>query len=407
MTEPVAAPQPIRYSPYRYAIGALALASHFSIGVSMFAVSPILLEIIDGYGIDRAAAGFLVSLPLLLASVIGLPGGVIVVRLGVRTAFNLGWWLVGMVALSAFAPNFPALLGLRLLYGLGAALLLIAAGPLLMQWFKPREALVMNGLNTATLSLGIALSVATAAPLSSLVGWREALSVYGAVGVAGAALWSALGRARAGERREAAGVSFREIREALRDRAIILLLAADAGVLVQYTAFSGWLPVFYAETRGMTPERAGAVTGLLPFVGVFAVLLGAFLPLRFGTPRTYLAAPGVMVILGGLGAFLLSGEAAVYASLIVVGAGSWLYVPTLLSATMTLARGDVRKVAVYWGSLLTFSGAGMFVSPIMVGLLRDQVGSFTPGFLVCAAASCTLLGAGLFLPRERLADGSG
>jgi nitrate/nitrite transporter NarK len=37
----------------------------------------------------------------------------------------------------------------------------------------------------------------------------------------------------------------------------------------------------------MTPNQAGFVTGLLPFIGVFAVLLGGFLPLRFGTPRSY------------------------------------------------------------------------------------------------------------------------
>ena len=100
---------------------------------------------------------------------------------------------------------------MRLLYGLGAALLLIATGPLLMQWFKPKEVLVMNGLNTALLSLGIALSVSTAAPLSGLVGWQEALSLYGVVGVGGAAFWSLLGRARTGAAAVVTGMPVREI----------------------------------------------------------------------------------------------------------------------------------------------------------------------------------------------------
>ena len=158
MTTGIADTLPIQYSPYRYAIGALAVAAHFSIGVSMFSVSPILLEIISDYGIGRGTAGFLVSLPLLVAALVGLPGGVITVRLGVRASYAIGWWVVGVAALSAFAPNFQALLGVRLLYGLGTALLLVATGPLLMRWFKPREILVMNGLNTAVLSLGIAVS---------------------------------------------------------------------------------------------------------------------------------------------------------------------------------------------------------------------------------------------------------
>lgn len=400
MTAGAAETLPIQYSPYRYAIGVLAVAAHFSIGVSLFSVSPILLEIIADYGIGRGTAGFLGSLPLLVAAAVGLPGGVITVRLGVRASYAIGWWLVGAAAFSAFAPNFPALLGMRLLYGLGTALLLVATGPLLMRWFKPREILVMNGLNTAVLSLGIAVSVASGASLSSLVGWQATLGFYGLVGVLGAALWSVLGREGRGETEAVTGISFSEIRDVLKSRAVLLLLAADAGVLVQYTSLSVWLPTYYTEIRGMVPEMAGFITGLLPFVGVFAVLLGAFLPLRFGSPRAYLIIPGLMVIPGGLGAFLMGNGAAVYLSLVVLGVGSWIYVPTLLSTTMTLAEGDTRKVAVVWGSLLTCSGACMFLSPILVGVLRDQTGSFLPGFLVGVAASSALLAAGVFLPRH-------
>ena len=63
---------------------------------------------------------------------------------------------------------------------------------------------------------------------------------------------------------------------------MLLLLAADAGVLIQYTALSAWLPTFYTEVRGMTLGRAGLITALLPLVGVFAVIVGALLPLKFG-----------------------------------------------------------------------------------------------------------------------------
>ena len=43
----------------------------------------------------------------------------------------------------------------------------------------------------------------------------------------------------------------------------MLLLAADAGVLFQYTALASWLPSFYVEVRGMTLSQAGFVTGLI------------------------------------------------------------------------------------------------------------------------------------------------
>jgi len=335
---------------------------------------------------------------LLVAAAFGLPGGVITVRLGLSRAFAAGWWLVGLVTLAAIVPNFPAMLALRFLFGLGIALVFTATGPLLLQWFRPREVLVMNGLDTACLSLGIALSVSTSAPLAGILGWQNSLGAFGAVGALGAAAWTFLGKAPGHPDPVDTHISFTDVSRVLKNRAIILLLAADAGVLIQYTALSGWLPTFYTEVRAMTPTQAGFITSILPFVGVFAVLLGGFLPLRFGSPKSYFILPGVMVALAGPGAFLLSNTVGIYLSLVVLGIGSWLYVPILLTRSMELAGMNSKNVAIVWGSLITFSGLGMFVSPVVVGVLRDIFGSFLPGFMISALAAWALLIAGILMP---------
>ena len=59
-----------------------------------------------------------------------------------------------------------------------------------------------------------------------------------------------------------------------------------------------------------------------------------------------------------------------------------------------------ERVAVVWGSLLTFYGLAMFVSPILVGELREISSSFIPGLAIAAAASWALLLAGILLPRN-------
>ena len=59
-----------------------------------------------------------------------------------------------------------------------------------------------------------------------------------------------------------------------------------------------------------------------------------------------------------------------------------------------------ERVAVVWGSLLTFYGLAMFVSPILVGGLRDISGSFIPGLAIAAGASWALVLAGILLPRN-------
>lgn len=389
---------PLHRSRYRLVIAGLILAAHLAVGLNVFAVSPILLLIIDDLSINSTTASLLVALPLLVAALFGLPGGLITMRLGLKRTFAAAWVAIGLLALSPLATNFASLLTLRLIYGLGIAMVLTATGPLLMQWFRPKEILIMNGLTTAVLSLGIALALATAVPLAEALEWESALGVFGTAGILGTLAWVWLGRAPPREGNLSAAVPVRGIFLVLRSRGILLLLAADAGVLIQYTALSAWLPTFYYEVREMSLARAGYITGLLPLVGVFAVLAGALLPLRFGPPRVFLIVPGIMVVLGGLGAFSLDNTPAIYVSMILVGIGSWLYVPTLLSWSMQLAGMVPGNVAIVWGSFITVSGIGMFISTVVVGILRDASGAFTIGFLICSVAGWSLLLAGIFIP---------
>jgi len=392
-------------SRYRYVIGGLVLLGHLALGLNLFAASPLFPLIIDDYGISRAAAGLLVTLALLAAASLGLPGGVIIARLGLRRAFTIGWWITALTVLSAFAPNFGVLLALRSVSGFGVALLIAATGSLLMRWFRPKEVYIMNGLNSAALSLGIAISVSTAVPLADAVGWLGALSIFGITGLVGAVAWGFLGRPVGQASPSVPLITRKELWAVLSHRAILLLVVADAGVFVQYTALTTWLPSFYNETRGISLAQAGLITGLLPFVGVFGVLAGGFLPIHFDSKKAFLVVPGILVVLGGPGTFLFGNLSGIYLSVIVLGVGSWLYVPTLLSLPMELPGMTPEKVAIVWGFLMTISGFAMFASPLVVGGIRDISGSFMPGFAICAVAAWCLLVAGIFMPKVAPAGG--
>ncbi|HAA95663.1 MAG TPA: hypothetical protein DCE26_08220, partial [Dehalococcoidia bacterium] len=392
-----------RYSRYRFVMAALILSAQLCVGLNVFPVSPLLPLAIEDYEINRATAGLLVSLPLLVAATLGLPSGILLARIGLWRAFTLGWLSIALVSCSALAPNFITLLLIRSVIGLGFAVMLTATGPLLMEWFRPKEILVMNALTTAVLSLGIALSVATASPLAEIMAWQKALSIYAFPGVLGLAAWLAFART-SGASHRVVGISLREVGSVLRSRAVILLLAADAGVLSQYTAFTGWLPTFYNEERGISLSEGGFITGILPFVGMFGVLAGGALALRVGSPKTILTVSGICAGLGGLGTFLFPGLGGIYPSIIIMGIGSWLYAPALLTLPMQMDGSTPERVAVVWGSLLTFTGFAMFLAPIIVGSLRDVSGSFFPGFAVFAAASWALLMAGILLPKDVVAS---
>ncbi|MCH8745645.1 MAG: MFS transporter [Chloroflexi bacterium] len=390
-------------SSYRFVIAGLVLVAHLGVGVNFFVVSPLLPLVIQDYGISSATASLLIALALLVAAAFGLPGGALIARLGLGRVFTLGGFMVGLPVFSPIAPNYETLLVLRMGYGMGFALILTATGPLLMQWFSRKEFLAITSLNTAIISLGIALSVSTAAPIAAVIGWQNTLGIFGAVALLGAVAWVFFGRAaKVATGGDASRISSRELYGVLKNRAIMLLVVADAGVLVQYTALTSWLPTFYNEERGFSLSQAGFVTGLLPLVGVFAVLLGGYLPSRIGHRRMIFIVPGVMVVLGGLGSFLVGNAIGIYLAIILLGLGSWLYVPLLLSLPMELPGMTPEKVAIVWGSFVTVGGLGMFVAPILVGMLRDLSGEFSPGFLLCALAGWSLLAAGIFMPKDSL-----
>ena len=395
----------------------MTLAAHLAAGLNLFALSPLLPLAIEDYGISHWKAGLLVSLPMLVGAAIGIPGGMLIARVGVKRAYMWAWVAMALLALAPIAPNFYVLLVLRLAYGVGLALMVVSTGPLVMQWFRPKEMLVINSLNTAILSMGVAVSVAGAVPLADVLGWKMTLTVFSAVGIVGTLLWPLAPRDRdTGEERRP-GISVREVITVLRGRAVALLVAADMGIFIQYTALTTWLPSFYEEARGISLQEAGFITSILPFVGIFAVLSGGAVPLLFETFRSQLAVfgrlgnllfsyrgilvfSGILAILGGLGAFLLTSQAAIYVSVVVLGVGSWFYVPALLTIPMRLSGATPERVAAVWGSYMTFSGLGMFIFPILVGWLYDTLASYYPGFIICALASWSLLICGLFLPRE-------
>ena len=385
---------------YRYVVAGFTVLAYLAMGMALMAPSPLLPLIIDDYSINRTTASLLITLTLLMVAGMGIPGGVIIGRMGIRRAYAVSWLLMALPVLSPLALNFPALLALRVVAGAGFVVAAIAAGPLLMQWFRLRETLIVNGLNMAALNLGMALALFTAAPLADALGWRETLGVFSILSLLGTVAWIPLSRPVKKGGPSAPVVSLRAICSAISDRTVLLVIAVETGALTQYSALTSWLPTFLNEARGLSLNQAGFVTGLLPFVGIFALVLAGFVSYRTGPSRNFIIVSGLLVVLSAPGAFLFGNVAGIYLSIIILGLGSHLYNPITLSLPMGLPGMTPERLAIVWGSIFSVSSFGMFLSPIIVGMLRDVSGSFMPGFIVAAAAAWAVLIAGILLPRS-------
>ena len=387
-------------SPYRFVVAALVLLLKATFGLSFFVVGPVAPHIIDEYDISYSEAGLLTGLTL-LATTLALPCSMLVGRVPLKVLIAGGWFLAAAPALTLFAYDYPVLLATRIMFGASIAILLPALGPLLMYWFRPRELPLVNGLSQASITLAMALSTFLAAPMSEAIGWKAALSVFGFFNLAGALAWMTLGRVGQRAKSPVRGLSLGHAWRVMKSRPALLLAAADAGPVAQYTVLVAWLPAFYFEVHGIPLTQAGSMLSLLPLAGFVALIAAGLISVRVQRRRPFLLIPGIMVGFAGFGSFLLADSSFVYVPLLLLGVASWLYVPVLLTVPMELPRMSPEQVSLMWAAIMTVGGTLTFIAPLTAGALTDLTGSYLPGFALFAVLAWSLAVAGSRLPEPQ------
>lgn len=386
-------------SKYRYVIGGLWLGLNFAAGMNFFAIAPVLPLILEDYGASKSAGSFLIGLVPLVQAGLSIPGGILVSRLNLKWTVAVAWFISSALLLAPLAGDFATLLALRTGFGIGFSVIAPASGILLMQWFPRRERPLANGLMMVGGSLGVTTSLFLTAPLAAAVGWRGALMMPGAVMLAGAVLWVVFGgtATTAGEpvRRR---VSVPQMLSTLRDRVTLLIALANTAPAALMVAQTSWLPTYFHESLGMSLSKAGLLTGILPFTGMFWIMLGGLLPLWFSRRRPFLLVPGLVTVFAGCATFLAGDTPFLFVALVGLSFACSFFLPTLLTMPMELPGMTPHRIAMVGAAFMTLGGIFTFISPLTVGILADVTGSYVPGFALWAVAALGLFVAALLLP---------
>lgn len=365
----------------------------FMIWIAMGAVA---LFAAEAMHLDPAATGILVALPILSGTLLKLPAGMLVDRLGPRRV------------------------------GLAVHILLLVV----LAWLWARRGATGGDLYMMAAALGIAgVSFSVAMPMVS--GWYppehqgKALGLT-ALGGAGTLLTAALGPRLAEAHGWQAVFGFAALPVAL-SLAVYLFLAEDPGerppprpvadyLLVLRYADSLWFCFFYAVTFGgfvslasslvvyfhdhfaLSPAAAGGLTALCILSGTLFRPLGGWLADRLGGIRSMKLAFAAIAI--ALGLLTLAPEGLVRPSLML-----------LLVAMAGLGLGNgatfqliplrfFRQMGVMTGLVGTAGGLGGFFLAWGSGLLREATGGYRAGFLLYALLSLIAL-AGLWSVKQR------
>jgi len=384
---------------YRFVMASLIMFLFFGLALNYFAVSPVLKLILDEFPVGYGTASLLTGLVILVQLLVGIPAATLVGKYDTKAINSVGWLLIAAPVLTIFLENFWLILLSRLMIGLGFGIIGPAHVPVLMAWFKRREFIIMNSSTIFVTTLGIAISTAAAAPLAEFVGWRGALSLFGLTSFIGFAAWIILAKIpQSGRESIKEEIRPRDFIKIIRSKTVLVLANMDAVAFAQYSGLTTWLPLYYFEVHGIALIKTGLILGLMPLFAAMGIIAVGVLSFRFNRRKPFLYISGVMVGVGGFLSVIGAGTPWMYPGLLLVGTGSWLYVPVEMTIPMELPNATPRQATLTMGFLYTYSGLGGFIAPLGLGALTDLTGTYLLGFMILSAVSWFFFVGAFFLP---------
>ncbi|MGR3492186.1 MAG: MFS transporter [Shimia sp.] len=334
-------------------------AGNFLVGVAGFLVIGTLEPVAEGLGVSIASTGLLLSVyavayaiasPLLVA----LTG-----RIGRRRVMSAGLAIMALSAvLSAVAPSFAVLAGLRVMTAIGAGLYTPVAVAVAGALAPPEERAKTLALVFLGLTLAQVIGVPVGAWLAYAFGWRAAFWLVVILSVP--CIWAVWTRVPRGLAFQPVGLG--DLGTMLRNGRMMLAITFTAtflsGIYVLYT----YLPALLSGTMGW--DRNGVTLALFIF-GIGAVIGNVVLgPLadRLGNVRMLATLCVAQSVLMPLFVFLPLADAVAMALILIWSISGWGFVAAQQARLVRLA-GPKAPVALGLNAASIYVG-GTFGSSI-------------------------------------------
>ena len=390
---------------YAWVILAVVYLTTFASHLMFNKVPPLILNLIDEFGVTLGQAGWLMSMLGLTGLIMALPAGIILQRRGLRLTGIVALGLIASGAgLGALSGSFLLLLVSRLLEGLGSTLLVVLAPAAIAMWF-PREKVGTSMGIWTTAGPVTAIVIVTLAPLwAQVIGWRGVWWITAAVSVAMMVVYWLF--VRSPPRLEAAGLADENgnmpeaaasWKKALRNRDIWLVGLAFLIFNLLVTPFLTYYVTFLASVHGYTQASAGFIFSLTALATIPSALLTGWLSDFLGT-RKWVAFTAFL-ILGPLFVMVFQASGAMIIVFLLLLNLFAISIPVSLLAAVPDMMSDVRLVGIGMAVILIGQNLGLIIGPPLFGGLVENTGW---GVAAIAFAPLCLLGAVVILLTRKM-----
>jgi CP family cyanate transporter-like MFS transporter len=356
-------------------------------------VGPLLQEIVQSLGFDRAEAGILTTLPVLCFGLIGPLAPVLGRRFGAENVIFGALIAVAIACAMRLAPSAALLYASGVLAGIAIGLMNVLLPGIVKRDFPQRVGAV-TGFYTMMLCVGAAGAAALAPQVELAFGtnWTVALAVWGILAVIALPAWAPL-RARFHSAPQAANTETRNLwTNALAWQVTIYLGLASS---LAYSVF-GW-GAKILQDRGMDVPASGLMLGLSILVQGAGAQAAPLMSSKTGDLRFSALLMMAFGLIGLLG-YLFAPMGIMWLCSIVLGIGQGG--AFAIALTMIAQRGGNPETAARLSGMTQSVGyvMGALAGPLAVGLVHDAFGGWPPVAILFAvitlgAAICAL-GAG-------------
>ncbi|MBK5510857.1 cyanate transporter [Pseudomonas sp. TH08] len=336
---------------------------------SMAAVGPLLSAIRGEISLSFSLASLLTMLPVMAMGLAMFFGIGISQRLGERRTVLLSLLIIGLATLSRlFVDSAVELIISAVLAGIGIALIQALMPALIKSRFADNVSMCM-GLYVTSIMGGAAIAASFAPQVMvQTASWRLGLAIWAVLALMALLFWWTQ---RASLPHAMTTVVKKESFFA-NSRAWLLALFFGLGT-ASYTCVLAWLAPYYVE-KGWSEQNAGLLLGFLTAMEVISGLVVPAIANRSRDRRVVLMALLGLIIAGFCGLILSPQHfSLLWPCLLGLGIGGLFP----MSLIVSLDHLDNPQRA---GGLTAFvQGIGYLIaglSPLLAGMIRDQLGSF-------------------------------
>ncbi len=345
--------------------------------LNWFDISAAFPQLGQQFHLDISQLSNLIALFILGFAIFHIPAGMLAYRIGVKNTLLVGLLLESLGGIAC------AFVILRFLTGVGGSFIVGMALSLVTSWFRGRELALAMGLSAgAAFTLGQAIALFGWVGVIQATGWPIAILIGGVIGLVIFVLCLLFLRVPSHEAEQLAAGNFewKAIGRVLSNRDLWLVGLSFFGVYGAGLTTAQLLTTYLGQVYHLPTSTGGLIAAVYVLMAIPGSIIGGFVGDRSKNLRSVFVVPWIVLGLD-LALFSFLGFAGVLIMVVVAGTcqiagfSAW-----------TAAPGHYRDrvfpedVATAEGLLLTVSGLGGFVIPVIFGLIAGGSG-FTAAFI--------------------------